>query len=97
MLQEPERTCICCRSKKLKADLLRLVIAGNLDNKGAAPKIKSELIFDKKKQIQGRGYYICRQSRCIRKLKKSLKMKIEITTEQFRELEELLIEEGVEW
>ncbi|MBF0472382.1 MAG: YlxR family protein [Nitrospirae bacterium] len=95
MLQEPERTCICCRSKKSKHNLLRLVID------------KDRLVFDKEQKNNGRGYYICKQSSCIKscfeekgkntirlkKFIKSLKIKIEITTGQLRELEELLIEE----
>jgi hypothetical protein len=94
MLQEPERTCICCRRRKSKHSLHRFIIDGG------------RLVFDREKKLSGRGYYICKQSSCIKffdekskngirskNLTKILKRKIEMTTGQLRELEGLLIEE----
>lgn len=61
MLQPPIRTCIICRSKSNKKNLIRLT------------PVKQRLIVDTKQNIGGRGYYICREVKCIEAgLKKKL-------------------------
>jgi predicted RNA-binding protein YlxR (DUF448 family) len=53
---EPERTCVGCRTKRPKRELLRIVRAGQgrveVDAGGKAP---------------GRGAYVCRDSECVAK------------------------------
>jgi predicted RNA-binding protein YlxR (DUF448 family) len=50
----PIRTCVSCRSKKAKKELIRLVIKG--DNR---------VVIDKLKRINGRGTYVCNDSTCM--------------------------------
>jgi len=59
----PIRTCIVCRKKKAKSELIRLVI--DHDNK---------LIADIKGSRKGRGAYICQNRSCGEKLILSKKM-----------------------
>jgi len=59
----PIRTCIVCRQKKAKSELIRLVIDD--DNK---------LIADIKGRLKGRGAYICRDQSCGKKLVLSSKL-----------------------
>ena len=56
----PIRTCVSCRSKKTKMDLLRLVI--NKDNR---------IVIDKKKNANGRGIYLCDDTSCMDKFLKN--------------------------
>jgi predicted RNA-binding protein YlxR (DUF448 family) len=53
----PIRTCIVCRKKKSKQELIRLAV--DQDN---------QVIVDMKGTIQGRGAYICRNKSCAEKL-----------------------------
>ena len=48
-----ERTCVACRTRKAKADLLRLV---NTPESG--------LMVDESGTSAGRGLYLCRQGAC---------------------------------
>jgi predicted RNA-binding protein YlxR (DUF448 family) len=57
----PTRSCIICRQRFAKEELFRFVVG-----KGASD---SELIPDKKKVMQGRGYYVCSDEKCIERLK----------------------------
>ena len=59
----PIRTCIVCRQKKVKSELIRLIIDD--DNK---------LIADMKGRLKGRGAYICRDQSCKKKLVLSNKL-----------------------
>ena len=54
----PQRTCVCCRSKFDKEQLLRVV------------KFNNEFSLDKSGNKDGRGAYICGASACLIKLKK---------------------------
>lgn len=62
---EPIRSCVVCRKKDLQVNLLRFQV---LDN---------ELIFDLKRKLPGRGFYVCDNNQCIEELtiwkKKKLK------------------------
>ncbi|MBF0564647.1 MAG: YlxR family protein [Nitrospirae bacterium] len=53
MKQVPERTCICCREKKYKGLLLRMAVH------------EGGLVFDRAQKKPGRGYYLCRDPKCI--------------------------------
>ncbi len=50
----PVRTCVSCRSKKAKEELIRLVI--NKDNR---------VVIDKLKRENGRGIYLCDDASCM--------------------------------
>jgi uncharacterized protein len=52
------RTCVICKKKTDKKELVRFVI---LDN---------EIIFDQKMILQQRGYYCCDDNFCLEKLVK---------------------------
>ncbi|TIH19137.1 DUF448 domain-containing protein [Marinifilum sp. JC120] len=57
----PTRSCVICRQRFAKEELFRFVVG-----KGASD---SELIPDEKKVMQGRGYYICDNEKCLERLK----------------------------
>jgi predicted RNA-binding protein YlxR (DUF448 family) len=57
----PIRTCVICRKKDLKKNLLRFVI------------INGEPVYDIKKVIAQRGFYVCDDNVCIGKVKKWIK------------------------
>ena len=54
--RKPERSCIVCREKKYKNELIRLVCDGE------------KVIPDFEKKLPGRGAYICDDASCIEKL-----------------------------
>lgn len=49
----PERTCIACRTKRPKRDLVRVVRAAT-----------GEVLVDETGKRNGRGAYLCRQREC---------------------------------
>ena len=56
-----ERTCVGCRKKRQKKELLRI------------GRTKDEAIFvDEKQKMNGRGLYICKKIECWKKGKKKL-------------------------
>lgn len=55
----PERTCICCRKKFQKEDLLRIV------------KFNGNITVDLSGKFDGRGAYFCGSPECAQKLLKS--------------------------
>ncbi|MBE0480095.1 MAG: YlxR family protein [Dehalococcoidia bacterium] len=77
----PERTCIVCRQKRRKWELIRIVRnqAGDVE-------------IDLRGKKAGRGAYLCRVRDCwqigLRKKKIGHALKIEIAPEQYAELEE---------
>lgn len=52
--KKPERSCIVCRNKFDKRDLLRIV-----KNKDG------EIFYDQTGKANGRGAYVCRNEKCI--------------------------------
>lgn len=48
----PQRSCVVCREKKDKRDLVRLVFAHD------------SLVMDIRGKMQGRGAYLCRAAKC---------------------------------
>ncbi len=48
----PVRTCVICKEKGSKRSMHRFVI-----QKGA-------ILFDEKKNLEGRGYYFCDKEKC---------------------------------
>lgn len=59
-----ERTCVICRTKKPKNELFRFVIKNK------------EVIFDKKQNDSGRGFYICSRECWDSAVKKKRKIRI---------------------
>lgn len=53
----PERTCIACRRKADKGELLRIVRTPD-----------GKILVDESKKADGRGVYVCNDSECIDKL-----------------------------
>ena len=51
----PERTCLACRSKFGKAELLRFVVSAGV------------LVADQTGRMAGRGVYCCRREGCLKK------------------------------
>ena len=84
----PIRSCIVCRNKNSKDKLFRIVCENNI------------AIYDKNKNINSRGIYICKSSECIDKCKKYEVSHIEASTsmmqynemEYHSEIEEILLE-----
>jgi predicted RNA-binding protein YlxR (DUF448 family) len=56
--RQPQRTCIVCRSKRAKAELLRLA----LDN-------RERVYFDHRQHHHGRGGYVCSRPECLTRVK----------------------------
>ncbi len=57
------RSCVICRTKKKQPNLRRFII------------FKKEIAFNFKENTTGRGYYVCDNDACLRKLEKWLKRK----------------------
>jgi len=53
------RTCVACRNKKVKEELLRIV------------SINGDAVLDDTGKMNARGMYICRDEKCISKLLKA--------------------------
>jgi hypothetical protein len=51
----PERTCLACRTRFAKAELLRFVVRAGV------------LVVDQTGQLPGRGAYCCRREGCLKK------------------------------
>lgn len=64
-IHKPERTCIICRKKKNKDELLRII------------QSEEKYIFDKSGKEQKRGYYCCKDMNCLGKLSKHNKIKVD--------------------
>ncbi len=54
------RTCICCNEIKHKDELYRFTL------------IKGEVVLDFYKKLEGRGFYVCKNGDCLKKLNKKL-------------------------
>lgn len=73
------RTCVGCRNKKLKQELIRIVC-----NK------QSEIMIDSKQTLSGRGAYVCKDKDCFEKAVKSHKLKNALRTNiDGRKIEEI--------
>ena len=64
------RTCLGCRNKKEKQELIRI-----LCNK------KNEITVDIEQKKAGRGAYICKDEKCFEKVQKGNKLKIALRTD----------------
>lgn len=72
------RTCIACRTKDIKANLIRIVAVDGIAS------------VDETKKANTRGMYLCNNKECIKKIEKSKSasklIKIKTTEESFRSL-----------
>ena len=57
---QPVRTCVCCRGKFFKKDLLRVVRLAD-----------GSFCVDESGKSDGRGAYVCKNAECIKKLNKT--------------------------
>ncbi|TDT70485.1 hypothetical protein EV215_1030 [Hypnocyclicus thermotrophus] len=78
----PQRTCVICREKKDKENFFRLI------------KVEGKFIFDKNKNKQSRGFYICKAKECLIKLSKH--KKITISTEEMYKMAKELEKNNIE-
>ncbi len=89
LLLPPQRSCVVCRVKNNKENLIRLV--KNPDGK---------VFLDTAKKLPGRGVYICPDLDCLERAKKSgiisHSLKAEISNEFWLELEEYIKKSGSE-
>jgi uncharacterized protein len=60
----PQRTCVICRKKLVKSELLRFAI------------LDKEAVFDMGNTFPDRGYYVCDDNNCLMEIDKWLKKKI---------------------
>lgn len=74
------RTCIGCRQKNNKHDLIRLV------------NVNKEIIIDHKQKEQGRGFYICKNEKCLKRAMKNKKLKINNCEEQYQKIRGVLFD-----
>lgn len=85
MKQEITRMCFICRNKHNKNDMLRIV-----------KNSSGEIFIDKTGKANGRGAYICNDTKCIELIKKqkilSKAFKCEIPLDVYQKLCEELID-----
>ena len=72
------RTCIGCRKKDYKYNLIRMV--KNTD-------IELDLKFNK----QGRGFYICKNEECLKKAIKNKGLKLNLDNKKYDELRGVIL------
>ena len=72
------RTCVGCRKKDNKYNLIRFV-----------NKTQTEIDIENKKQ--GRGFYICRNEVCLIRAMKNKSLKIDIDKEKFEKLRGVIL------
>ncbi len=79
MKQDPERTCVGCRVKRPRRELVRFTFK------------EGKLVIDKNHEYGGRGSYLCFNEKCVEKMvKKDGPCKVYNITKN--ELEEFLTE-----
>ena len=76
----PQRKCIVCGNLKDKNDLLRIV-----NNK------EEGILIDESGKVNGRGAYVCKNTECLKGLKKSNKLnqafKMKVDDKIYEEIE----------
>lgn len=74
------RTCIGCRKKDNKHNLIRIV---NLKENG--------LVIDLRNKAQGRGFYICKNEKCLNRVLKNKSLKLNISEENIGKLRGVIL------
>ena len=83
------RTCIVCRNKDIKENLIRIVSYKN-----------GNTMYDREQKVNSRAIYLCKNKKCLESIKKYIlknkfKSKVYINNESFVKLiDELEIEVG---
>lgn len=81
MKKIPQRSCVVCRAKKDKNELIRMVRNKN-----------NEINIDEKGKLEGKGAYICDSIDCFEKAKKTKALEraleVEIPNEIYENLRE---------
>lgn len=54
----PERSCVLCKEKKTKPELLRFIV------------MSGDYVIDYRQRLTGRGFYLCNGNECIAGLEK---------------------------
>lgn len=88
--KKPQRTCVVCKTKRDKKDLLRVVLTPD-----------GEILFDPTGRAAGRGAYLCRNEECITaELKKSGKiakgLRHQVTKEELSALAKEILAQAAE-
>jgi len=60
----PLRTCVICRCKTEQQKFLRFVL------------MDKEIVFDLKRKLSARGYYVCDKNECLERIEKWVKRKV---------------------
>ncbi len=63
----PTRSCVVCRTKFSKHELTRYIISTSTNDSNS---VKNNVVLDLKKNMKGRGYYLCNQDSCHEKFHK---------------------------
>ena len=75
----PQRTCVACRTKRDKKDLMRIVLTPD-----------GEIRYDPTGRAAGRGSYLCRNEECLRQAAKLAKgLRHPLTKEEISAILEL--------
>lgn len=74
------RTCMGCRKRDDKHNLIRLVVSNN-----------NEVIIDVEQKIQARGAYICKNEECLNRVLKNKSLKLNIDEENLKKLRGVLL------
>ena len=82
--KKPERTCIACRKKLCKNELIRIVKTPD-----------GSIVVDKSGCADGRGTYVCKNAECIKKIRKNKLLnrafKCEVENSVYDALEEAFV------
>lgn len=82
MKRMPQRTCLGCRKKRNKADLIRIVRTSSGD-----------VCVDPEMKMDGRGAYLCRDEKCLKHALKSKALSRALKAEIPEKVRERLNEE----
>lgn len=73
------RTCIGCRKKDNKHNLIRIV------------KKNKELVIDVNQKAQSRGAYICKKEECLNRVLRNKSLKLNINEENLKEIRGMIL------
>ena len=72
----PQRTCVACRAKRDKKDLMRIVLTPD-----------GEIKYDPTGRAAGRGSYLCKSEECLKQAAKLAKgLRHPLTSEEISEI-----------
>lgn len=74
------RTCIGCRKKDNKHNLIRITVSK-----------ENGIVLDLSKKAQGRGIYICKNEECLNRALKNKSLKLDIDEENLNKLRGVIL------